>query len=251
MLEVIAMLLALGVWLVLVSLWQKVAKPHPEWPRKLLHMGVGLVGFGFPFVIVDRAPVWLICGTAALAMLGLRMWRPLKKGVGGVLSSVNRVSLGEFYFLLGLPALFTLSQGGALYGTALAVLTFADAAAALVGTFWGTHKFGHSPTSKSLEGTVAFFVVSLAVCLTGLMVNHTPPLEATLTALAVSVMMALLEAVSKDGLDNVLLPVCTYLLLRGLLGLDAAALLVACIIAFTLVAGVAPWHRIRERWSVS
>jgi hypothetical protein len=61
--------------------------------------------------------------------------------------------------------------------------------------------------------------------------------------------MALLEAVARDGLDNLLLPICTYLLLRALVGLDAGALAVACIAAFVIVAGVAPWRNIRRSWA--
>jgi phytol kinase len=250
MFQVIGMLLALGAWLALVRLWQQVGNPHPEWARKLLHIGVGLVGYGFPFVMHSRLEVWITCGVAALTMLALRLYKPLKHGFGGVLSNVNRVSLGEFYFLLGLPALFTLSQGGALYGTSLAILTFADSVAALVGTFYGKHKFGPGPEAKSLEGSLAFFGVGFLVCLLGLSVNGLPLLEAALAALAVSSMMALLEAVAKDGLDNLLLPVCTYLLLRGLSGLDAGALAVGCIAAFVIVAGVAPWRKIQAGWTV-
>ena len=249
MLPVIGMLLALGAWLALIRVWQHATNPHPEWARKLLHIGVGLVGYGFPFVMQSRLEVWITCGVAALTMLALRLWRPLKTGLGGVLSNVNRVSLGEFYFLLGLPALFTLSQGGALYGTALALLTFADAVAALVGTFFGRHKFGPGSEAKSLEGSLAFFAVSFLVCLLGLSVNGWPWLEAALAACAVSAMMALLEVLAKDGLDNLLLPVCTYLLLRGLSGLDAGALAVACVAAFVIVAGVAPWRLARGGWS--
>ncbi len=247
MLGVIAMLLALAGWLGLIRAWQHYAKPHPEWARKLLHIGVGMVGFGFPFVTNSRPAVWITCGAAALTMLGLRLYSPLKNGFGGVLGSVNRVSLGEFYFLLGLPALFTLSQGGPLYGTALAILTFADAVAALVGTFLGRRKFSTDPDAKSLEGSLAFFAVSLLVCVTGLFVNGVPLFEATLTAFAVGVPMTLLEAVARDGLDNLLLPVSTYLLLRGLLGLDAGALSVACIAAGVIVAGVVPWGYLRGR----
>jgi phytol kinase len=249
MLPVIGMLLALGAWLALIRVWQHFTNPHPEWARKLLHIGVGLVGYGFPFVMQSRLEVWITCGVAALTMLALRLWQPLKTGLGGVLSNVNRVSLGEFYFLLGLPALFTLSQGGALYGTSLAILTFADAVAALVGTFHGKRKFGRHPEAKSLEGSLAFLAVSFLVCLMGLTVNGLPLLEAGLAAFAVSSMMALLEAVAQDGLDNLLLPVCTYLLLRGLSGLDTGALAVACIAAFVIVAAVAPWRKVRERWS--
>jgi phytol kinase len=239
MLGVIAMLLALGAWLGLIRVWQHFFKPHPEWARKLLHVGVGMVGFGFPFVTNSRLEVWVTCGVAAVTMLLLRLWKPLKQGLGDVLSKVNRVSLGEFYFLLGLPALFTLSQGGALYGTALAILTFADAVAALVGTFYGKRRFTSDPDAKSLEGSSAFFIVSFSVCWAGLAVNGVPVLEAGLTAFTVGLLMTLLEAVAKDGLDNVLLPVSTYLLLRALLGLDAGALVVAGLTAVVIVAGVA------------
>jgi phytol kinase len=250
MFPVIGMLLALGAWLALIRLWQHFTKPHPEWARKLLHLGVGMVGYGFPFVMHSRLEVWITCGLAALTMLALRLYKPLKNGFGGVLSNVNRVSLGEFYFLLGLPALFTLSQGGAMYGTSLAILTFADSVAAIVGTYFGKHKFGPGPEAKSLEGSLAFFAVSFLLCLLGLSVNGLPLLEAALAAFAVSSMMALLEAVAQDGLDNLLLPVCTYLLLRGLSGLDAGALAVGCIAAFVIVAGVAPWRKIQAGWTV-
>jgi len=88
---------------------------------------------------------------------------------------------------------------------ALLCLAFADAAAALAGRLRGRHTFRVAGRSKSLEGSVACFVVAF-VCLRAL---GLPPLAA---AVAASVCTAL-EAAPIPFDDNVLLPVGTALTL--------------------------------------
>jgi phytol kinase len=250
MLALISVLLALALLLVTVRWWQKRYRPHPEWARKALHIGVGLIGFSFPFIFVGqgdaRLLVWLTCAIAALTMLGIRLARPLQRGFGAILGSVNRVSTGEFYFLLGLAALYTLTAGGALYGTALAILTFADATAALVGTFYGQRRYEKQPGSKTLEGSLGFALVCFVICLLGLLVNGQAAIEGLLIAAIVTLIAALLEALAKDGLDNLLLPVVSYLLLRGLVGLDGWALAVALVCTGVIALQLIPWQQLRE-----
>jgi phytol kinase len=250
---VIASLVALAALLISVRLWQHRHKPHPELARKALHIGVGVIGLSFPFSFGQSQDavglVWLTCGVASLTMLGIRLARPLQRGFGAVLGSVNRVSTGEFYFLLGLAALYTISSGGPLYGTALAILTFADAGAALSGVFWGKRRYSDHPDAKSLEGSVVFWALSLIFCLLGLLVNGLNITEAVLIAMVVALMGTLLEAVAQDGLDNLLLPVMTYILLRGLTGLEALALAVALSCTVVVAAQVVPrrlWKRLES-----
>ncbi|MFH1465499.1 MAG: hypothetical protein ABIO70_14015 [Pseudomonadota bacterium] len=98
--------------------------------------------------------------------------------------------------LIGSPALATV---------ALAVMGFADPAAALVGRRWGRTKLLHG---RSLEGSLAFLGVGMAVSL-GLLVVFFPavPYGAALgLAMGGAVLGALAEAVAKRVDDNLMVP---------------------------------------------
>lgn len=99
---------------------------------------------------------------------------------------------------------------------------FGDAAAALVGKRWGRHKirFGPADSRKSVEGSAAMFVVSLAsveivlLCRGGLSLAGylvIPVITAFVSALA--------ELCSKDGHDTVICPLSAMAVLLPLIHL--------------------------------
>ncbi len=171
----------------------------PERLRKALHIVTGSTAFAFPLLFQSAAPVWALVGVI-LVILALRRGNP-------VTGEVARSGYGEFLMPLAIAVLFSVSRGQppALYWLPLFLLVFADSLAALVGTELGRHRYG----SKTIEGTATFLTLALAASLSVL-----PPGS----ALALALSATALEHLSWRGLDNLSVPIGSYLLLSLLSG---------------------------------
>ncbi|MDZ7314557.1 MAG: hypothetical protein ONB24_00390 [candidate division KSB1 bacterium] len=99
------------------------------------------------------------------------------------------------------------------------VLTWGDAFAALIGYKKGKRRytiFGHK---KTLEGSIAFFVVSFAALSVTLLLSSLysaasfPPAKIIFASIVASVVAAFSEAVSPFGTDNLLIPFSSALVL--------------------------------------
>jgi phytol kinase len=184
---------------------------HGEWTRKAMHIGMGLATLPFPWLFSETWPVLALTGGFIVVMLALRFI----PAVGGVVGGVARWSFGEIYFPVAVGGLFVLTDGNkAAYIIPLLVLTLADAAAALVGVFAGRHHYSASEGVKSWEGTAAFCVTAFACVFVPLVWTGKPPERAALTAACVAVIGALIEASAWRGVDNLLLPFATLLMVH-------------------------------------
>lgn len=178
-----------------------------EVKRKLVHVGTGVYAMSLPWLFPDRWPVYMIVGLTLVMMVLLRM--PQISGrLGEAVHSVERRSYGDFLLAISVGLCFFLADGVALfYVLPIAVLTLADAAAALAGTAYGTRRFRVEEGIKSVEGTAVFFVITLLVALICLMfMSDLPPLNMLTLALLVAGFGALVEAQSWRGFDNLFLP---------------------------------------------
>lgn len=215
---------------------------HAELSRKLVHVGMGLVGLTLPWLFTELWPVLFLAVTGNGGLLVLRL-KAFRDGPGAVLGSVGRSWSGEVCFSAGVASLFTLylwdsERRLVLFVVPLLLLAVADAAAALVGVRWGRRRYATWAGSKSLEGSAAFLLASLPCSLIPLLVlSDLTALRAVLISALLSALAALLEAVSGKGLDNFLLPVAGFVLLRFLLGWNETALLVSLSLV-VLVAGL-------------
>lgn len=186
-----------------------------EVKRKLVHVGTGVYAMGLPWLFPDRWPVYMILALTLVMMVILRM--PQISGrLGEAVHSVERRSYGDFLLAISVGLCFFLADGVALfYVLPIAVLTLADAAAALAGTAYGTRRFKVEQGVKSVEGTVVFFVITLLVALICLMfLSDLPPLNTLTLALLVAGFGALVEAQSWRGFDNLFLPLGLLVLLE-------------------------------------
>jgi phytol kinase len=173
-LGIVLVLTALGCLMGGLRLYQRLAQPHPEVLRKILHVGMGLVTLSFPWLFDRFWPV-LVLAVLSVALLGsLRLFSALKRSLGSVVSGVARASLGDIYFPVAVTVLFLLFLNGPgtpsdshtladfdrraiLYCVPLLLLTLADAAAALVGVSYGRLRYETVDGVKSAEGSLAFF----------------------------------------------------------------------------------------------
>src|SRR5262249_54713981 len=141
-LGIVLVLAALGLLMTALKLYQSCCRPHPEWVRKLLHMGMGLVTLSFPWLFDESWPVWVLLVLAIAALLAVRLVKRLRSSLGSVIGGVQRTSWGEIYFPIGVALVFELSRRATdvspvqqilLYCVPILCLTLADALAALIG----------------------------------------------------------------------------------------------------------------------
>lgn len=202
-----SVLVLLGL-MVIVRKLAKIIGLSSEVQRKLVHIGTGFYALTLPWLFPDRWPVYMLIGITLIVMMFLRLPSVAKAGLGSTLHGVDRKSYGDILLAISIGVCFFLAQGNTLqYMLPIAVLTLADAAAALTGTTYGTKLFKVEESHKSIEGSVVFFVVTLLISVVFLMLLSDLP---TPNILALSLMIAafgtLVEAQSWRGFDNLFLP---------------------------------------------
>jgi phytol kinase len=209
-----------------LRLYQLKAKPEPEHVRKLFHACGGLFALPLPWIFESVVPVVLLGVLITVAFITLRFVGRLRGGVGQVLFAVKRESIGELCYVASMVLLFWFSRGDKLlYTVPLLMLALADTAAALVGEEYGKLQIRAAGGPKSIEGAVAFFFTAFfCVHVPVLLWGGTGRVESLLIAVNLSIMVMLAEAAAWWGVDNLIVPLWGYLLLKSQIGMDAAAL---------------------------
>lgn len=218
---------------------------HPELQRKSVHMGMGLITLGFPWIFSDTWPVVLLALLAVAGLLGMKWIGPLKTRFGGALHGVERSSLGEIYFPLAVALLFILAgEIPVLYVVPMLVLTLADAVAAIIGIRYGSHPFSTSEGHKSAEGSLAFFLTAFgSTLLPVLIMTDVPAGKVIIGSLVIGLLVMLFEAISVGGLDNLFIPVGCYGLLESYRQLDGQELLYRLVALGLLGVFIYCWRR--------
>ena len=231
---------------------------QPEVLRKGLHMSIGLTTLSFPWLFDQQWPVVLVAAASTCAFLAFRTRFVLFRRLARAMSRIRRVSVGEYCFVLATCAVFLLAPNDpVLYCIPMLLLTFADSAAALVGTRWGRHRYLTMGDYKSLEGSAAFFVVGFAcIAIPLAWFTRASTSEAIAVAVLVGFAVTVLEAALGGGFDNLLVPLGAFAAIKAT-GLTenqpaalesgwpvvVAALSVAAAMLVLLVAVLASWRR--------
>lgn len=227
--------------LALAELWRRLGSPPPEWTRKLVHLGGGLVCLFFPFLI--ESP-WVVLAMAA-AMTALFAAAARAGGLRS-LHAIERRSRGAEYYPLAIFLVFLLARGRPfLYVAAVLVLAVADAGAALVGSRYGVVRYEVEEETKSLEGSLVFLVLAfLAVLLPALLLADLEPAVAVLAALLVALLVTGFEAISLRGADNLFVPLAVAVVLGKITTKPLAEVVFqnVSLLAICLAVGFAVWR---------
>jgi phytol kinase len=239
-------IITLGSLMFLLRWYARRFAPHPELVRKLLHICMGLTTLSLPWIFDATWPVLVLVGLTVPGLWALRRSKRLKQQLGGALHNVNRGdSLGEIYFPIGVGAVFLMANGDPLRFTIpVLLLTAGDAIAALIGIRFGHTHYTTADGTKSAEGSLAFFVTGfLSVCILLFQVfGGVAAIPAILIAVILSLLLMLVEAVSWQGLDNLLIPVFGFFLFDAFLGLSVGALIGNLLITISLVVFALSWR---------
>ncbi len=169
-----------------------------ELKRKLIHI---VIGFAFalapfpPFSVEKDLLTTAVSILAALLLLYelLSHYLPFEWWL---------IRPGGFLFIIGigLCVYLFLPQFALAYLFGVLTLTLADSAAALVGTYWGRTPYLIFRSTKTVEGSLAFFATTFALLFWLL------PERDLLRIFAVAVLLTHVELFSVRGVDNLTVP---------------------------------------------
>jgi len=236
---------ALAVAMLGVRAAQRRGTLHPELSRKLVHITLGLVCLTFPWVFRSAWPVWTLAVLASGVFVSIRTVPVLRAKFGQVLGGVERKSWGELLFPFSVAFVFSLARGHALfYGVPILIMTLADALAALIGKRYGFSRYETDDGWKSVEGSAAFFFTAfLTTHVPLLLVTELGRAECLLVATVMGLIVMLMEAISWRGLDNLFVPLVSYVCLVRLVQLDTNELVTRLVVLALCVAGWSWWRR--------
>jgi phytol kinase len=221
----------LGTMMGALRAWQRLGTPRPETVRKVLHVGMGMVATSLPWIFSSALPVVVLCALAASVMLAVRLTPALR----GVVCGVERESWGDVYFPVAVGVTFVAAGGvKLLYVVPILTLTLADATAALIGLRFGAHRYRATEGRKSAEGSAAFFGVTFISVLAALAVAEVDWRKTLLISATLALLVTALEAVAWRGLDNLFVPLGTFVLLKVYLGLETGQLVMRLVMATAL-----------------
>jgi len=186
-----------------------------EGSRKIIHITMGCLTLTFPFIFAYRQSVVYLGIIAIAALLSIRLNKRLRHGIGSALLNIQRESFGEIYFVVSVVVVFVLHESAFQYLIPIAVLTFADSVAALIGTSYGRYSLSHkNEDAKSSEGSVMFFIVAFICALIPLqLMTDIGRAEVLVISFLIGILAAIIEIVCSRGGDNLLLPILTYSIL--------------------------------------
>lgn len=221
---------------------QRFALPA-ELSRKLVHVMMGLVCLTFPWLFRAPWPVWVLAGLAVLGLGAIRVLPWFQSQFGPVLGGVARESWGELVFPLAVAFIFTVAHGDALrFCLPVVILALADATAALIGRRYGFARYETDDGWKSIEGSTAFFVVAfLVTCLALWLGADLGRLEVMLIAVVMGLLLMLVEAIAWRGLDNLFVPLMSYVCLVRMMALPGNELMLRLIVLVLVIVCLSFW----------
>lgn len=174
-----------------------------ERTRSLVHVMAAILALGLPYLFGSPWPVVVLAVAFAASMIVSR-----RLGLLGSIHDVRRETVGAAMFPLGIAAAYVLTAGQVPgYPIAVLALGLGDPAAAVAGrrcahryaAIWGTR--------RSLEGSAVACLVSAMAAIVVLQIGGGVGWPSLVPmALAVGVAVALAEATSPLGFDNLAIP---------------------------------------------
>lgn len=184
---------------------------HPEDDRKFVHIFSGLILYFFPFLVNKNETIILSLLFFLILLLSKRF--NLLRGI----HKVPRKTFGAELFPLGagLIAVIFWDKNVAIFQYAGLILGFSDGIGGIIGKKIGKKIIFKN---KTLEGSVAFFAVTVILFLAGTVsqsiIISVPVL---LLVLSGSLLVTLVELVFDKGWDNIFVPLISSIILFYLL----------------------------------
>lgn len=194
----VAAIILAGLPLLLVEVVSRIRHIKPELSRKLAHVLSSVVTCFFPsFLSLKQiAIIGCIFFIALVSTRFLRIWKSLY--------GIDRSSLGELWFPLGVSAAALLASDSKQFICAILIMGISDSVAALVGQHYGK-RLVKVPFQKSVEGSLAFLICSIII------LKLVLPLLGPLNILLIAAVLTVAEFISPYGADNITVPVLSVI----------------------------------------
>ncbi len=209
--DVINTLILAGCYLVLFALSEllyHVFKLKVELTRKFVHVGTGLLALLFPLMLGSHWWVLLLCASFAV-LLSYSLRFDLLKSI----NAIDRRSVGSLAYpvaVYGCYLVYSYQHGQLIYYyLPLMILAISDPLAALSGRRWPYGAYRIVGANKTITGSVAFFVSAFLVTFISWPCVHGPSLasDQVLAMVLIALLATVAEALSRDGYDNVTIPI--------------------------------------------
>lgn len=198
--DLILTVVAVLVLLLVNEIWWRTHATHNELSRKFIHITVGSFVAFWPFFLTWTQIEILSVAffVAVLISKYLRIFRAIH--------SVQRPTWGELFFALAVGGTALITHHKGVYAAALLQMSLADGLAAIIGLRYGSStRYKVLGSTKSVVGTLTFFVVSLL-----LLLGYAHFAQANIkipNAIGLAISASLLENLGSFGLDNILVPI--------------------------------------------
>ncbi|MBP8950505.1 MAG: hypothetical protein KBG73_16795 [Candidatus Promineofilum sp.] len=181
--------------------------------RKVIHIGVGMMSWFLHLLFTSPWPFVAACG--AFMVINLLDWR---YDFFKAMKSSSRSNLGTVYFPLAAAVVaLVFWEQPPLMVAALMPLTWGDGLAPVIGATWGKRVYRIHTSTRTMEGSLGFFVAGFVFTWLALWVMpglpEISPAAAVLPALIIMGVTTLIEAVSIWGLDNLTVTAAAILIL--------------------------------------
>jgi phytol kinase len=186
-------------------------KVQVEVSRKVSHIGTGLLTMLFPLWLQSQWSVLLLCGMFFLLLVFAKRFKLLQS-----INGIQRESHGSasypvivyFCFLVWdyMHQLDSDTIGLAWFYLPILIMAFADPAAAFVGSRWPWIRYQIGIDTKSVSGSLAFFVVSFVVAGGFLLLGLDNFALYFFICLSIALVSTIAEGLSSKGMDNFSIP---------------------------------------------
>lgn len=193
-------------------------KIRVEFTRKLVHIGTGIISLLFPILLASHWSVLFLCGLFAMILV-----LSLKFNLLRSIHAIDRKSVGSLAYPAAVYLCFVtqtyLDDRNIFYYLPLATLAICDPMAALSGKKWPLGPYMVLGAKKTVLGSIAFFISAIVLTFFIWKYAHDSSLDfQELTIITTIALMATFaEALSKDGYDNLTIPLSTIVSLYILL----------------------------------
>jgi phytol kinase len=212
MLAVTACLIGIFGLLIIAEYLGKYRLLKGEYHRKFLHIAAGSFIAFWPWLISWRAIE--VFGLAMLAVMVANHYLSFLNYRG----RVGRATYGDMFLALAIFLCASLTHNKVFFALAILEVALADGLAAVVGIkygkYWGYKFLNHK---KTVIGSMIFWLVTLCIFGAGLLAAHNsiPYQEYFILLLLLPPAFTLAENVSLLGMDNLVIPLLTIIILRA------------------------------------
>ncbi|MCL2687601.1 MAG: SEC59/DGK1/VTE5 family protein [Methanobrevibacter sp.] len=205
---------------------EKILKNRVSFARKFTHIMIGNIIFLLPLFSGTEARIFMglfFCVPLLIFTFLMTEYSPIK--IKNNITPSGH-SLGLFYYVISWTTLvFFFYNQPYIIAVGIAAMSYGDGFASLIGGKLGKHKYTVFGDTKSFEGSIAMFLVLIAmlcVCLGYYVFIGYPPFILNLFAIVlIAAVSTVVEGITPKGLDN--LTVCfsaviLYILLLNISG---------------------------------